>query len=43
MFEVRCSIQNGRLQSTGHGTSRRNAEQESAEKMLSILSAEGAD
>jgi ribonuclease-3 len=43
MFEVRCSIQDGRLQSTGRGTSRRNAEQESAEKMLVILGTEGAD
>ena len=43
LFEVQCSIQDGRLQSTGHGTSRRAAEQESADKMLAKLSAEDAD
>ncbi|MDA0705346.1 MAG: ribonuclease III [Proteobacteria bacterium] len=42
LFEVRCSIQDGRLQSTGCGSSRRNAEQESAEKMLAALDADDA-
>lgn len=37
VFEVRCSIKDGALTSTGFGTTRRNAEQESAEKMLEIL------
>jgi ribonuclease-3 len=39
LFEVRCSIRGGELSTSGHGTSRRNAEQESAEKMLSLLHA----
>lgn len=42
LFEVRCSIQDGQLQSTGFGTSRRHAEQEAAEKMLAVLSADDA-
>lgn len=37
VFEVRCLTQEGALTSTGYGTTRRNAEQESAEKMLAIL------
>lgn len=40
VFEVRCSIRDGARQSTGSGTTRRNAEQESAEKMLAALSAD---
>jgi ribonuclease-3 len=42
LFEVRCSIRGGELSTSGHGTSRRNAEQESAEKMLSLLHADDA-
>jgi ribonuclease-3 len=36
-FEVSCTVNDGAYQSTGTGTSRRNAEQESAENMLKIL------
>jgi len=36
-FEVRCTIDKGRLTSMGEGSSRRNAEQQSAQKMLAIL------
>ncbi len=39
-FEVSCSIKGGTTMTTGSGTTRRNAEQESAEKMLAAL-AEG--
>ncbi len=39
-FEVNCSIRDGTTMTTGNGTTRRNAEQESAEKMLVAL-AEG--
>jgi ribonuclease-3 len=42
LFEVRCSIRGGEPSTSGHGTSRRNAEQESAEKMLSLLHADDA-
>jgi ribonuclease-3 len=42
VFEVRCSIRDGARQSTGSGTTRRNAEQESAEKMLAALHADDA-
>lgn len=37
VFEVRCSIRDGAQQSTGRGTTRRNAEQESAQNMLAEL------
>ncbi len=39
-FEVSCSVRDGTTMTTGNGTTRRNAEQESAEKMLVAL-AEG--
>jgi ribonuclease-3 len=39
-FEVSCSVRDGTTVTTGSGTTRRNAEQESAEKMLAAL-AEG--
>jgi ribonuclease-3 len=39
-FEVNCSVRDGTTVTTGSGTTRRNAEQESAEKMLAAL-AEG--
>jgi ribonuclease-3 len=37
VFEVACTVKDRALTSTGFGTTRRNAEQESAEKMLSSL------
>jgi len=39
-FEVSCSVRDGTTMTIGSGTTRRNAEQESAEKMLAAL-AEG--
>jgi len=39
-FEVNCSVRDGKTMTIGSGTTRRNAEQESAEKMLAAL-AEG--
>lgn len=36
-FEVSCSVRDGTTMTTGSGTTRRNAEQESAEKMLVAL------
>lgn len=39
-FEVSCSIQKGERTSTGSGTTRRNAEQESARAMLAIIGEE---
>ncbi|MDH4125914.1 MAG: ribonuclease III [Gammaproteobacteria bacterium] len=42
LFEVCCSIKDGELQSTGYGTSRRNAEQQAAENMLALLAAADA-
>lgn len=36
-FEVRCTIAGSADATTGNGTTRRNAEQESAEKMLRVL------
>ncbi len=39
-FEVNCSVRDGTTVTTGSGTTRRNAEQESAEEMLAAL-AEG--
>ena len=39
-FEVSCSVRDSTTMTTGSGTTRRNAEQESAEKMLAAL-AEG--
>ncbi len=40
-FEVSCSVKDGKTVTTGSGTTRRNAEQESAERML--LSLAGSD
>ncbi len=40
VFEVSCAVNDGALTSTGYGTTRRNAEQESAEKMLATLTAD---
>lgn len=37
VFEVACFVKDHALTSTGYGTTRRNAEQESAEKMLIAL------
>jgi len=42
-FTVSCSIRNGAMTSTGTGSTRRNAEQESAQKMLTELDAGNAD
>lgn len=42
LFEVRCSIEEGRLQSIGFGSSRRIAEQEAAGKMLAVLGSDDA-
>lgn len=42
VFEVRCSIRDGAQQSTGRGTTRRNAEQESAQRMLAELGSDEA-
>lgn len=36
-FEVRASVDDGRLESLGNGTSRRNAEQKAAERLLELL------
>ena len=36
-FEVRCKVGNGIEPTTGQGTSRRDAEQASADRMLSAL------
>ncbi len=36
-FEVSCSVRDGTTMTTGRGTTRRNAEQESADKMLVAL------
>ena len=36
-FEIRCTISGSESTATGNGASRRNAEQQSAERMLSIL------
>ena len=41
-FDVSCSIQDGGQVSTGSGTTRRNAEQESAREMLAIIGEEVA-
>jgi ribonuclease-3 len=43
IFEVSCSIQDGARQTTGSGTTRRNAEQESAREMLTELGEEVPD
>ena len=37
VFEVACTIKDRAVTTTGFGTTRRNAEQESAEKMLTVL------
>lgn len=42
-FEVRCSIMDGKRATSGHGTTRRNAEQESARLMLAELGEKVAD
>jgi ribonuclease-3 len=42
-FDVRCSIKDGAQVSTGNGTTRRNAEQESAREMLAVLGEEVPD
>lgn len=43
IFEVSCSIQDGAQRTTGSGTTRRNAEQESAREMLAALGEEVPD
>jgi ribonuclease-3 len=43
IFEVSCSIQDGARQTTGSGTTRRNAEQQSAREMLLELGEEVPD
>jgi ribonuclease-3 len=42
-FDVSCSIKDGGQVSTGSGTTRRNAEQESAREMLAVIGEEVAD
>ena len=36
-FEVRCTVNGAKTTTTGNGSSRRNAEQQSAERMLTVL------
>jgi len=41
IFEVHCSIRQASLESRGSGTTRRNAEQDAAQEMLRMLTADG--